>query len=162
MHDRLVTSIIAAKCSWFDATPVGRIINRFSSDIDAVDQEMMFTLAYFMDCVLGTTQVFIAIGPRFFCYFCCLFYIEILTMLYLAMTVPLLLLLLSPIIGFISWSAFLYVQASREMKRLESVYKSPVFVLFSETLSGLSTIRSFGHENRFFDICKKHTDAMNR
>lgn len=48
------------------------------------------------------------------------------------------------------------------MKRLESVHKSPVFVLFSETLSGLATIRAFGHENRFFRICTDHTDNMNR
>ena len=56
----------------------------------------------------------------------------------------------------------MYIQGSREMKRLESVHKSPVFVLFSETLSGLATIRAFGHENRFFRICTEHTDNMNR
>lgn len=78
------------------------------------------------------------------------------------MTVPILLLALTPIMVYIWWCAFLYIQGSREMKRLESVHKSPVFVLFSETLTGLATIRAFGHEARFFEMCTGHTDNMNR
>lgn len=62
LHDKLVASVLSATISWFDATPVGRITNRFSTDIEEVDKEMMFTLQNFLDCVLGTAQVLIAVG----------------------------------------------------------------------------------------------------
>ncbi len=57
-------------------------------------------------------------------------------------------------------SRFLHV--SRELKRLESLKKSPVFVLFSESLQGLSTIRAFRQENRFFQLCCARLDELNR
>lgn len=66
LHDKLMVSVLAATCSWFDSTPVGRITNRFSSDIDSVDQEMMMSLRSFIDCCLGTVQVFLAIGKMSF------------------------------------------------------------------------------------------------
>ncbi len=36
LHDQLIRSVMLAPTSWFDATPIGRIINRFSQDIAAV------------------------------------------------------------------------------------------------------------------------------
>lgn len=53
-------------------------------------------------------------------------------------------------------------KVSRELKRLESVNKSPVFVLFSETMAGLSVIRAFRDEERFFKRCCDLVDSMNR
>lgn len=164
LHNMLVTAVLSATCSWFDSTPIGRITNRFSTDIDEIDKEMMFTLQFFIDCVFGTLQVFIAIGESLLhnYFFPMMRIMPVISALFSAVTVPFLLVTLTPIMLYIWWCAFLFVQGSREMKRLESVHKSPVFVLFSETLSGLSTIRSFGHEKRFFDACIRHTDNMNR
>jgi ABC-type multidrug transport system fused ATPase/permease subunit len=140
LHDRLVDSVLHTSCAWFDATPVGRISNRFSQDINSIDRELIGAIRGFFECFLGTAQVFVAV----------------------AINMPLLLIFLLPVITYVLWCTYLYVQASRELKRLESVAKSPVFVLFSETLNGLSTIRAFGQENRFFtDMCLPATDTMN-
>ncbi|KAJ2793881.1 hypothetical protein H4R20_006403 [Coemansia guatemalensis] len=45
----------------------------------------------------------------------------------------------------------LYISASREIKRFESVTKSPIYTHFGETLNGVSTIRAYGHEKRFIE-----------
>lgn len=44
IHDRLMYSVILAPCSWFDATPVGRIVNRFSKDISTVVRSQFWSL----------------------------------------------------------------------------------------------------------------------
>jgi hypothetical protein len=63
---------------------------------------------------------------------------------------PLLLLPFIPIVLFTWWVSYQYLHVSRELKRLESITKSPVFVLFSETLQGLHVVRAFRDEHRFF------------
>jgi ABC-type multidrug transport system fused ATPase/permease subunit len=42
-----------------------------------------------------------------------------------------------------------YLRSSVELKRLESVSRSPIFQHFGETLNGVSTIRAYGDEQRF-------------
>lgn len=140
IHDNLMKSVVEAECSWYDATPVGRIINRFSQDISTIDSNAMNVLMYFGDCILDTLQIIAVIG----------------------WVLPLLLLVLTPVIFFTGWVSYQYVKVSRELKRLESIKKSPVFVLFSETLHGLSIIRSFRQEEIFFQDCCRKLDEMNR
>jgi ABC-type bacteriocin/lantibiotic exporter with double-glycine peptidase domain len=100
----------------------------------------MFVLMHFLDCFLGTMQIIVII----------------------AIYLPILLLPFVPIVFFTWWVAYQYLKVSRELKRLESLKKSPVFVLFSETLQGLSIIRAFRQEQRFFKDCCNRIDEMNR
>lgn len=48
IHNSLMKSVIEAECSWYDSTPIGRIINRFSQDISTIDSNTMTTLMYFL------------------------------------------------------------------------------------------------------------------
>lgn len=80
----------------------------------------------------------------------------------IAIAMPKLLIFLAPILVFTSWVAQQYFRVSREIKRLESIQKSPVFILFSETIHGLSVIRAFQQEERFMNICFQRIDNMNR
>ena len=140
MHENLVTSVIMSICSWFDATPIGRIVNRFGQDISAVDSNLIQSIYAFVRCVLETFQIVAVI----------------------TYTLPILLLPFIPIMGFTAWISYQYIHISRELKRLESISKTPVFVLFSETLHGLPVIRAFRDEKRFFKTCFERIDAMNR
>ncbi|KAH0497916.1 hypothetical protein TgHK011_005198 [Trichoderma gracile] len=127
IHDRFITSVTRAKFKFFDVTPHGRLMNRFSKDLEAVDQEIAPTAIGMMTCGLSliVTIVLIAIiTPRFLIaavFIAILFYIV----------------------------AAFYLRASRALKRLESVQRSPLFQQFSETLSGMTTIRAYGDERRF-------------
>lgn len=75
---------------------------------------------------------------------------------------PALLIPFIPIIIFALIVGARFLHVSRELKRLESLKKSPVFVLFSETLQGLSIIRSFRQEGRFARLCSARLDDLNR
>ncbi|KAK6541507.1 hypothetical protein TWF694_007315 [Orbilia ellipsospora] len=140
MHDRLLHSVLRAKFRFFDSTPLGRIINRFSKDLEAVDQEVapvalgtIHSLAYVMTIIVLIT----AITPGFL-----IAGIAITTIYYL--------------IGSF------YLRASRDLKRLESVQRSPLYQHFGETLAGITTIRAYGDERRFVRDNLEKIDKHNR
>lgn len=49
-----------------------------------------------------------------------------------------------------------YVATSRQLRRLDSVTRSPIYSFFSETVSGLPVIRAFQHQQRFL----KHSEVL--
>jgi uncharacterized membrane protein len=57
LHYRVMKKTILATCSWFDSTPVGRIINRFSQDMSTIDSKTLYRLVDFFDCLLGSIQI---------------------------------------------------------------------------------------------------------
>ncbi|RDA90239.1 hypothetical protein CP533_6863 [Ophiocordyceps camponoti-saundersi (nom. inval.)] len=139
LHDRLMSAVTRARFKFFDVTPLGQLMNRFSKDLEAVDQEIAPTAIGVMSCALSlvVTVVLIAvITPGFLV---AAFFISIL--FYLVAT--------------------LYLRASRDLKRLESVQRSPLFQQFGETLSGVTTIRAYGDERRFIrdNLAKVNTQS---
>ncbi|PSS10701.1 hypothetical protein M430DRAFT_145791 [Amorphotheca resinae ATCC 22711] len=127
LHKRLMESVTRAKFKFFDATPLGQLMNRFSKDLEAVDQEVAPVAIGVMSCALAiivTIALISVITPGF---------------------------LIAGV--FISALYFFvgrfYLRSSRDLKRLESVQRSPLFQQFGETLSGITTIRAYGDEKRF-------------
>ncbi|AGO11194.1 AaceriACL072Cp [[Ashbya] aceris (nom. inval.)] len=119
--------VMHAKMRFFDATPIGRIMNRFSKDLEAVDQELIpyFEGAFAAIIQCATTLILIAyITPQF--------------------------LIMALFVGFLyALVGYFYVNTSRELKRFESITRSPIHQHFSETLVGITTIRAYGDERRF-------------
>jgi len=127
LHDRLLGSMMTAPMSFFDTTPLGRIQNRFSKDMYAIDE----ALAYALRTYLRTASAAIAT----------IVVISVVTPLFLAGMVPVML---------IYWYAQnYYIPTSRQLKRINSKLRSPIFDHFEETLEGASSIRAFGHQQRF-------------
>ncbi|KAK0727856.1 hypothetical protein B0T26DRAFT_748151 [Lasiosphaeria miniovina] len=127
LHNRLMSAVNGARFKFFDVTPLGQMMNRFSKDLEAVDQEVAPIAIGVMSCGLGivVTVVLIAyITPGF------LIAGVFITLAYVFL-------------------AQFYLHASRDLKRLESVERSPLFQQFGETLSGVTTIRAYGDERRF-------------
>lgn len=123
----VLKKVLYAKLRFFDSTPIGRIMNRFSKDIEAVDQELTpFVEGAFVSLVqcLSTVILIAYITPGF--------------------------LVVAIFIGFLYYLVgYFYMAGSRELKRFESVSRSPIHQHFSETLVGITTIRAFGDERRF-------------
>ncbi|RDA84774.1 hypothetical protein CP532_0999 [Ophiocordyceps camponoti-leonardi (nom. inval.)] len=139
LHDRLMSAVTRARFKFFDVTPLGQLMNRFSKDLEAVDQEIAPTAIGVMSCALSliVTVVLIAvITPGFL-----VAAVFISVLFYLVAT--------------------LYLRASRDLKRLESVQRSPLFQQFGETLSGVTTIRAYGDERRFIrdNLTKVNTQS---
>ena len=127
IHRRLLKSVSRAKFSFFDSTPLGQIMNRFSKDLEAVDQEVAPIALSMINCLASVITIVILISvitPWF------LIAGVFITALYV-------------VIGRF------YIRASRDLKRLESVQRSPLYQQFGETLSGITTIRAYGDEHRF-------------
>ncbi|KAF9914536.1 hypothetical protein BX616_008097 [Lobosporangium transversale] len=127
IHRRLLSQILNSPVRFFDTTPLGRIMNRFTKDIETVDQEVAPIASNLMFDLLGTLTVVIVITyvtPQF------LFPAFLISILFVIM-------------------ATLYLRSSRELKRIESITKSPIFSHFGESLSGVATIRAYGQEKRF-------------
>ena len=127
LHADMLTPLVRSPMSFFDITSSGKIINRFSQDIAAVDLDLpmkivgllfgiLFVLLQFAFAIAATPYCIILLAPLCICYY------------YLA--------------GY-------YLVSSRELKRLDSAARSPMYAQFGETLNGLATIRSFCHGERF-------------
>lgn len=141
MHDKLLRSVLKAPtASFFDVTPTGRIISRFSKDINTMDEQLGNFLDFFLFCSL---YVLFTFGAIIFA-----------TPWFAAAALPILFIYIYTINYF--------RPVYRESKRLESVARSPVYAHFSETLGGLITIRAFKDADRFIKSNMKLVDESIR
>ncbi|KAJ3136628.1 hypothetical protein HDU90_003004 [Geranomyces variabilis] len=140
LHKQLFEKIMGAPLRFFEITPLGRIVNRLSKDVKFLDQECVWAFESFVG------QVFRGIY-----------------------TLGLITYVSPPFIGGIIPIAFVYISiarqylsTSREMKRLESTSRSPLYSQFSETITGATTIRAFGAEERLLVQQRDKVDANHR
>ncbi|OJJ83074.1 putative ABC bile acid transporter [Aspergillus glaucus CBS 516.65] len=127
IHKRLLKTVMHAKFRFFDSTPLGQLMNRFSKDVEAVDQEVAPVAIGMAHCLASVVMIVVLISvitPGF------LIAGIFVTMLYVAL-------------------GAVYVNSSRDLKRLESVQRSPLYQQFGETLNGIVTIRAYGDGPRF-------------
>lgn len=127
LHNNLLATIIRLPMSFFDTTPLGRILNRFSKDIDVVDiclpQALRLGLLFFFN-VCGLIVAISLSNPHF----------------------------VYVLFGFAVIYCVVqkfYIHTSRQLKRIESVTLSPLYSHFSESLAGLVTIRAFDKQQEF-------------
>jgi ABC-type multidrug transport system fused ATPase/permease subunit len=140
IHNQLLDRVLRAKVRFFDVTPLGRIVNRFSSDLETVDQAIAPALSFLLFSVVATIYVIILIS--------------VITPAFIVPGVFVALL-------FRSIGAY-YLKTSRDMKRLNAVSRSPIYVQFNETIAGVATIRAFGSQRRFMEENFKLIDTNNR
>lgn len=127
IHERLIQAITHAKFRFFDQTPLGQLMNRFSKDIESVDQEVAPVAIGVVHCLASIITIVILISVITPGFLIAGFFITVLYTL----------------IGRF------YLNSSRDLKRLESVHRSPLYQQFGETLTGMTTIRAYGDERRF-------------
>ncbi|KAH8376592.1 hypothetical protein KR093_000185, partial [Drosophila rubida] len=127
LHEQLLKRVMFAKFNFFDVTSVGRILNRFSSDTNTVDD----SLPFIMNILLA--QLAALVGSL-----CVSLY-----------AIPWLALIVVPMVPIYLNLQQRYRHASRDIKRLSSNAMSPLYTHFTETLQGLSTIRSMRASARF-------------
>uniref|UniRef100_A0A8C4Z714 ATP-binding cassette, sub-family C (CFTR/MRP), member 10 n=1 Tax=Gadus morhua TaxID=8049 RepID=A0A8C4Z714_GADMO len=140
VHDRLLGRVLQATMGFFDATPTGRVLNRFSSDVSGVDDGLPFVLNILL------ANVFSLAG----------------TLAVMAWSLPWVLAALLPLALLYHRTQRFYRHSSRELKRLSSVTLSPLYSHFSETLSGLATIRASHASARFEEESKRRLDNNQR
>nr|XP_046175393.1 ATP-binding cassette sub-family C member 4-like isoform X2 [Oncorhynchus gorbuscha] len=133
LHNRMFNSILRTPVRFFDVNPIGRVLNRFSKDIGQLDAALPWTFVDFIQIFLQIIGV-VAVA---------------------ASVIPWILIPLAPLIIVFLFLRRYFLQTSRDVKRLESTTRSPVFSHLSSSLQGLWTIRAFRAEERFqntFDV----------
>lgn len=125
----LLQRLTRAPARFFDVTPIGRILNRFTTDINTIDGALQNSARACLSGVLNfvaSFSVILVVVPTF-----------------------------SPFALFIAWLyirlAPRFVRTSRDLRRLESISLSPAFAGFDELLRGISHVRAFGMEQRYQD-----------
>lgn len=127
IHGNLLRRVLKATVTFFDTTPMGRIINRFSSDLYCIDDSLPFILNIFLANVFGLLGMVVMISYG----------------------LPWIVLVMVPLAVLYFYIQRYYRHTSRELKRLYSITLSPIYTHFSETLTGLSTIRASRATERF-------------
>ena len=139
MLNRAMTRVLRAPMSFFDTTPLGRITNRFSKDVDIMDNNLTDAIRMYFLTMAMIVAVFTLIIV-FFHYFA---------------------IALGPLLLMFLFSASYYRSSAREMKRHESVLRSVVFARFSEAVSGTASIRAYGLQEHFVRGIREAIDQMN-
>ncbi|GMF25854.1 unnamed protein product [Phytophthora lilii] len=137
LHNELFRRVLSAPVNlYFDVTPVGRILNRFSNDLDQMDsilpqhyQSLFQSLGVLVGCLVVCALASFWVGVSYI-----------------------------PMLAIFVVTGVYFKQTSREVKRLEGVTRSPVFNLFGETLNGLHTIRAFKMQDKFVQLNKNAVD----
>ncbi|KAK3724345.1 hypothetical protein QZH41_010856, partial [Actinostola sp. cb2023] len=127
LHDNLLVNILRSPMSYFESTPLGRIVNRFSKDMFVIDDTIPRTLSTFWRCLFEVVSS--------------IFVISYATPFFLIVVVP-----LAALYVFIQR---IYVATSRQLRRIESVSRSPIYSNFLETINGTSTIRAYSQQQHF-------------
>ncbi|XP_068850410.1 ATP-binding cassette sub-family C member 10 [Capricornis sumatraensis] len=127
LHRRLLGRVLMAPVTFFDSTPTGRVLNRFSSDVACADDSLPFILNILLANAAGLLGLLAVLG----------------------FSLPWLLLLLPPLSIIYYRVQSHYRASSRELRRLGSLSLSPLYTHLADTLAGLPVLRAAGATSRF-------------
>ncbi|XP_062319103.1 canalicular multispecific organic anion transporter 1 isoform X2 [Osmerus eperlanus] len=136
LHSRLLSNILRVPMVFFDTTPSGRVVNRFAKDMFTVDEAIPNSFRSWILCLLGVVG----------------------TLFVICLATPFFTIVIIPLAVVYYFVQRFYVATSRQLRRLDSVSRSPIYSHFGETVSGLSVIRAYGHQDRFLQHNEKTID----
>ncbi|KAK8805623.1 hypothetical protein WA158_002279 [Blastocystis sp. Blastoise] len=140
LHYSVLDNILHLPMLFFDTTPQGRIINRFSKDIYIVDSQLPNTISSFFNSLMSvlSTVIIISIATPWF----------LIVLIFLSI--------------YYFYEQKVFITSSREIKRLDSISRSPIYAHFSETLDGIPVIRAFRMQDYFINNNNKKLDYNQR
>uniref|UniRef100_A0A669DGN0 ATP-binding cassette sub-family C member 5 n=1 Tax=Oreochromis niloticus TaxID=8128 RepID=A0A669DGN0_ORENI len=136
LHDTMFKKIIASPMSFFDTTPTGRILNRFSKDQEEVDTVLPLHMDPFLQFCLLVTFTIIIIASVF----------------------PYMLVAVVVMGALFTLILFLFQRGIRHMKKMENISRSPCISLTTSTLQGLSTIHAYNTRNSHIEMFNSLND----
>lgn len=125
LHDRMFAAILKTPMRFFDTNPSGRILNRFSRDMGAIDEIMPRVMLESIQIILvmiGILIIVLIVNPTMIAALLC-------AVILFALIIK------------------LYLRPSQDLKRLEGICRSPIFSHLTATINGLATIRSRSIQN---------------
>uniref|UniRef100_A0A8B9CI80 ATP binding cassette subfamily C member 8 n=1 Tax=Anser brachyrhynchus TaxID=132585 RepID=A0A8B9CI80_9AVES len=139
LHSSLLNKIILAPMRFFETTPLGSILNRFSADCNTIDQHIPATL----ECLSRSTLLCVS------------------ALAVISYVTPMFLIALVPLAIMCYFIQKYFRVASRDLQQLDDSTQLPLLSHFSETVEGLTTIRAFRYEAKFRQKLLEYTDSNN-
>ncbi|XP_053059379.1 ATP-binding cassette sub-family C member 8 isoform X5 [Acinonyx jubatus] len=139
LHRSLLNRIILAPMRFFETTPLGSILNRFSADCNTIDQHIPSTL----ECLSRSTLLCVS------------------AVAVISYVTPVFLVALLPLAVVCYFIQKYFRVASRDLQQLDDTTQLPLLSHFAETVEGLTTIRAFRYEARFQQKLLEYTDSNN-
>jgi ABC-type multidrug transport system fused ATPase/permease subunit len=140
LHDRMITRIMHAPSAWFDTTPMGRILNRLTKDIDTLDNTLGDALRMLVSTAANIVGAIVLIS----------------------IVEPYFLIAVFGVFVIYGQLAFWYQKSALAFKRIDGVLRSPLYAHFSESLAGVAVIRSFDANQRFVEDNCRYMSIENR
>ncbi|XP_059810011.1 ATP-binding cassette sub-family C member 9-like [Hypanus sabinus] len=137
LFTNMLLNVTTLPLRFFETTPVGRILNRFSSDFKTIDDQIPMSLEKLMAHIM-------------WCFSAILINVIV---------TPVFLLPIVPLLVLYYFLQVFFRASARELQRLSSITKSPVFAHFSETLGGLTTIRAYKLQDKFLQQILEKIDC---
>ncbi|CAH2350549.1 multiple drug resistance-associated protein-like transporter 1 [[Candida] railenensis] len=137
-HETMAKSILRSPMRFFETTPVGRILNRFTDDIGTIDMQLPWIFMNFLTFLLNGVVTFTVI-----CY-----------------NLPVMTIILGFLLIIYNQIRKYFIPCSRELKRLQSKSKSPQFAHIQESINGIDTVKAYNQADRFIFKNKQNIDKV--
>ncbi|KAJ1805506.1 hypothetical protein LPJ56_005356 [Coemansia sp. RSA 2599] len=132
----MLKGIIHSPMEYFDRTPMGRIVNRFSSDIVTVDYTIPWAMSSMLGMMFGIISSLAVIG----------------------VTAPVMILVFVPVALVYRNIQNIFISSSREITRINAAMRSPVIAHLQETIGGISSIRAYDQQQRYISDNEKYME----
>ncbi|CAM6123349.1 unnamed protein product [Calypogeia fissa] len=140
MHNLMATSVLRSPQLFFDQTPLGRIMNRFSTDQSIVDEYLPAMSMEATELLFSLAAMIVIIGVIFPWYLVSL-----------------------PLYVLIAWYCQRrFSRVAREVKRLDTLSRSPIYTNISQIFQGITSVRAYGKESEMHDRFRDYIDTKHR
>ncbi|XP_075328739.1 ATP-binding cassette sub-family C member 12 isoform X1 [Odontesthes bonariensis] len=136
LHNTMFKKVFGSPMSFFDTTPTGRILNRFSKDQEELDTVLPLHMDPFLQFSVHVTFTIIIIASVF----------------------PLMLVAVIIMGALLTLILFIFQRGIRQMKKMENISRSPCISLTTSTLQGLSTIHAYNIRDSLIKMFKTFSD----
>ncbi|KAI0720942.1 ATP-binding cassette transporter [Cerioporus squamosus] len=138
LHHRLLESVLFANIRFHDTSSRGRLLNRFGKDIEGIDSSLPDDLARSIICGLSSAVTVVTLT---------------------VVGGPLVVLAVIVLGFFYAITAKAYNRTNRDLRRLDSVTRSPLYSIYGETITGAAVVRAFGASSKFLRDMLRFTDT---
>ncbi|KAK3801065.1 hypothetical protein RRG08_013460 [Elysia crispata] len=128
LHKRLLKKTLKSPMKFFDQTPIGIVLNRFSADLDEIDVRLPYNCEMFLQNIFLVLSALVLISIVF----------------------PWDLLAIAPLIAVFLVLACMFAPVVQKLKFMDNVSRSPYLTHLAASVEGIATVSSFRQERRFY------------